>query len=61
MPQDSLKAQRIHKSIFEEMVLDLRPFSEVDKIGFLRHHYLLCPNFEPRTAKYYRCVAYYAL
>ena len=51
---NSPRAQRIHKSIFETMILDLVPFREVDKPGFLRHHYLLCPNFRVASAKYYR-------
>ena len=50
------RAQRIHKWIFETMILDLVPFREVDKPGFLRHHALLCPNFEVASAKYYRQV-----
>ena len=43
----------IHKSIFESMLLDLVPFSEVNKPGFLRHHALLAPNFEVASATYY--------
>ena len=46
--------QRYHKSIFECMILDLVPFSEVNKPGFLRHHQLLVPNFKVASEKYYR-------
>ena len=35
------------------MILDLVPFREVDKPGFLRHHQLLAPNFEVASATYY--------
>ena len=42
----SQRAQEIHKSIFEEMVLDLVPFTEVNKPGFLRHHQRLAPDFK---------------
>ena len=54
LPFESLKAQKFHRSIFEAMVLDLVPFSEVDKPGFLRHHQIVCPNFDVASAKYYR-------
>ena len=52
----SARAQRIHKSIFETMVVDLVPFREVEKPGFLRHHQLICPNFNVASEKYYRIV-----
>ena len=54
LPFNDARAQRIHKSIFETMVLDLVPFSEVNKPGFLRHHAYLAPNFEVASEKYYR-------
>ena len=51
---NSDKAQMYHKSIFEMMILDLIPFSSVNKPGFLRHHYRLVPNFNLASDKYYR-------
>ena len=48
------KAQRIHKAIFEQMVLDLVPFHEVNKPGFLRTYAHVVPNFEVASDKYYR-------
>ena len=51
---NSIKAQKIHRSIFECMIVDLIPFTEVNKPGFLRHHALLAPNFEVASDKYYR-------
>ena len=54
LPFHSPKAQRIHKGIFEQMVVDLVPFHEVNKPGFLRQYYRLVPNFKVATAKYYR-------
>ena len=44
-PMDSIKAKNVHRSIFEMMVMDLVPFTEVNKPGFLRHHHRLVPNF----------------
>ena len=35
------------------MILDLVPFHEVNKPGFLRHHQLLVPNFKVASATYY--------
>lgn len=54
LPFHSPKAQRIHKSIFERMMVDLIPFNEVNKPGFIRHHYLLEPRFEIASDKYYK-------
>ena len=48
------KAQRFHKSIFEMLVLDLAPFYEVHKPGFLRHHQIMYPNFTVASPTYYR-------
>ena len=53
LPRDSPRAQSIHKSVFEEMILDNVPFSEVDKPGYLRHHAIVCPEFELASAKHY--------
>ena len=50
----SFKAQRIHKAIFEQMVVDLVPFHEVNKPGFLRTFYVTTPNFKVASDKYYR-------
>ena len=57
LTMNSPRAQAIHKSIFEEMILDLVPFCEVNKPGFLRHHALICPDFEVASDKYYRLVS----
>ena len=51
---NSARAQKIHRSIFELFIVDLVPFTEVNKPGFLRHHALLAPNFELASDKYYR-------
>ena len=48
------RAQRIHKSIFEWMLIDRIPFSACNNPGFLRHHHTLAPNFDPGCDKYYR-------
>ena len=45
-PMGSLKAKNAHRYLFEMMVLDLTPFSEVNKPGFLRYTHHLCPNFQ---------------
>ena len=37
----SVEAQRIHKSLFETMVLDLQPFTIVNDPGIIRHHSIL--------------------
>ena len=51
---NSEKAQRYHKLIFEQMMLDLMPFYEVKKPGFLRTFAVIAPNFEVASNKYYR-------
>ena len=51
---DHPRAQKIHKSIFEMMLVDQQPFNMVNRPGFLRHHYLLAPNFDVCSDKYYR-------
>ena len=51
---NSIKAQRYHKAIFEQMVVDLVPFHEVNKPGFLRTYSIVAPNFEVASDKYYR-------
>ena len=50
-PMESIKAQNVHRSIFEMMVIDLVPFTEVNKPGFLRHHHRLVPNFQVTHSK----------
>ena len=50
----SEKAQRIHKSIFEMLVMDLLPFHTVNKPGFLRLQAVTIPNFVVASDKYYR-------
>ena len=48
------RAQRIHKSIFEKMVVDLDPFYEASKPGFLRMCQQMLPNFRVASRTYYR-------
>ena len=50
---NSEKAQRLHKSVLEMIVLDLMPWSTVNKPGFLRNQKLSTPNFELASEKYY--------
>lgn len=50
----SLKAQKYHKTIMEQMIVDLVPFHEVNKPGFLRSYAVLAPNFKVASSKYYR-------
>ena len=54
MDIDHPRAQKIHKSIFEMMLVDRLPFTAANNPGFLRHHYLLAPNFDVGCDKYYR-------
>ena len=53
LPFNSDKAQIIHKSIFEWMILDDIPFHAVSKPGFLRFVAVTKPNFEVASRKYY--------
>ena len=50
----SAEAQRIHKVIFEEIIMDLQPFTLVDGLGFLRTKKVTVPQFEVASSKYYR-------
>ena len=50
----SEKAQRLTKSIFELLVIDLLPWHTVSKPGFLRHHAIAVPNYEMPSVKYFR-------
>ena len=47
-------AQKYHKILFEKMILDLDPFHEVNKPGFLRYNAVIAPTFEIASEKYYR-------
>ena len=51
---NSEKAQRLHKAIFEELIIDLQPFTHVDGLGFLRTKQMTVPQFEVASSKYYR-------
>ena len=42
---NSPKAQILHRSIFEMIILDDHPFTIVNDRGFLRHHQKTSPNF----------------
>ena len=49
------RAQKFHKSIFDNIIiLDLQPFSVVNKPGFLRHNGIMERRFELAGDKYYR-------
>ena len=50
----SEKAQRLTKSIFEMLVVDLLPWHTVGKPGFLRHQVMSTPNYEVPSEKYFR-------
>ena len=50
----SIEAEKRHKAIFEEIVMDMRPFSSVNNAGFVRSHAIYHPQFEIASAKYYR-------
>ena len=50
----SPQAQRIHKSIFERHVVDLVPWHEVNKPGFIRSYAIIEPRFKLASDKYYR-------
>ena len=48
------RAQKIHKSIFEMLIMDNLPFYEVCKPGFLRAWHVAVPNFQVASDTYYR-------
>ena len=48
------KAKKLHKSVFEMIVLDLMPWSKVNKPAFPRIQKLSTPNFVLASEKYYR-------
>ena len=48
----SEKGQAFHKSIFEMLIMDSQPFSNVNDLGFQRHHQLFLPNYEVWQKKY---------
>ena len=50
----SARAQRLHKGIFEMLIMDNQPFYEVMKPGFLRAWNIAVPNFRVASDKYYR-------
>ena len=50
----SEKAQRLTKSIFEMLVVDLLPWHTVGKPGFLRHQVIATPNYIVPGEKYFR-------
>ena len=50
----SVEAQKIHKIIFEHLIMDLLPFTHVNNPGFIRHHAQIMPRFEVASSKYYR-------
>ena len=50
----SEKAQSLHKSAFEMIVLDGQPFTFVNDPGFIRLCYQMDPRFELASDKYYR-------
>ena len=48
------RAQRLHKAVFEHMIMDNAPFYEATKPGFLRMYAVAVPNFKVASDKYYR-------
>ena len=54
LPFGSKRAQELHKSIFEQLIMDNGPFYEVGKPGFLRTWQVAVPNFKVASEKYYR-------
>ena len=50
----SEKHQRLTKSIFEMLVVDLLPWHTVSKPGFLRHQVIATPNYLVPSEKYFR-------
>ena len=47
-------AQKIHRSIFEMIVVDCEPFSIVNQPGFIRSYAQARPDFQLGSAMYYR-------
>ena len=47
-------AQKIHRSIFEMIVVDLEPFSTLTQPGFIRSYAQARPDFQLGSAMYYR-------
>ena len=54
LKDDSPKAQRFHKYIFEWLVMDLQPWHAVSKVGFIRMQQVQVGNFKVNSAKHYR-------
>ena len=48
------EAQKKHRRVLETMILDLRPFSDVNKPGFIRLCYEFDKRFDLATDNYYR-------
>ena len=48
------RAQKLHKSVFEHMIMDNIPFYEADKPGFLRMFAVAVPTFQVASDTYYR-------
>ena len=49
------RAQRIHKSIFDNhIIMDLQPFTIVNKPGFIRDRAITHKQFQLGSDKYYR-------
>lgn len=54
LPFNSPKAKRLHKSVFEYLIMGNHPFYEVCKPAFLRHHAIVAPNYQVASDKFYR-------
>ena len=54
MDNNSPRAQKLDRSLFERMVLDLAPFNEVNKPGLLRNYAILAPTYQVKSDKFYR-------
>ena len=50
----SAKAQRITKSLFEKLVMNLEPWESVCKPGTLRHYEISIPEYEVPSREYFK-------
>ena len=58
LKRTSEKAKRLDKYLFDQLVLDCVPFTEVEKPGLLRNYQILAPNFEVGSEKHYRYASF---
>ena len=49
------RAQKLHKSVFDNfIIMDLQPFTIVNKPGFIRHMAIMESRFQLGSDTYYR-------